>query len=49
MTDNKAFTLIAVLTTVAFALAIVMAFAAIDKLKQPASTYYSDYKDNPYN
>lgn len=48
MNEEKAFMLITVLTTVALALAIVMAFAGVDQLKQPAQNYTTDYKANPY-
>ena len=44
MSDEKAFTLIAILTTIALALAIVLAFAGMDALKQPASSFASEYQ-----
>lgn len=49
MTDEKAFMLITILTTVALALAIVMAFAGVDQMKQPAQNWQSDYKENPFD
>lgn len=49
MSDEKAFTLIAILTTIALALAIVLAFAGMDALKQPASSFASEYQTNPFD